>query len=113
MNNYLEKVMTSKEKEQEQYNEHLTKCTHVIQAIGFKHNEIPSLKRNGKELEIKYNNKTGAFDDADGKKVHGLYGAGIAWPERVTDPEGTVEYAVGLWKFMSYLKRVVPNWSSA
>ncbi|KAH8684585.1 pyridine nucleotide-disulfide oxidoreductase-domain-containing protein [Tricladium varicosporioides] len=111
VNNHLEKVITSKEKEQEQYSEHLRKCTHVIQAIGFKRNEMPSLKRNGKELETMYNDRTGAFDDSDGKKVHGLYGAGIAWPERVTDPEGTVEHAVGLWKFMAYLKRVVPNWS--
>jgi hypothetical protein len=30
----------------------------------------------------------------------------------VVDPEGNVEFAVGLYKFMNYLKRVVPNWRS-
>jgi len=35
---------------------------------------------------------------------------GIAFPESVTDPEGNKEMAVGLWKFMRYLKRIVPDW---
>jgi len=39
-------------------------------------------------------------------------GVYIAWPNRVTDPEGNVEYAVGLAKFMSFLKEVVPNWKA-
>jgi len=42
--------------------------------------------------------------------VSGLYGAGIAFPEKVLDPEKNVEYAVGLFKFMKYLQRVVPAW---
>jgi len=47
----------------------------------------------------------------DGRKVlPGLFGAGIAWPERVTDPHGNVEMAVGFWKFMRYVRRVVPSW---
>ncbi|KAF4610383.1 hypothetical protein G7Y89_g15736 [Cudoniella acicularis] len=113
VNRYLEKVVTTREKEQDLYKAHLTTCTHVVQAIGYQQNKIPIIQRDGKELEIKYNNKTGAFDDGQGKKVPGLYGAGIAWPERVVDPEGNIEYAVGLWKFMSYLKRVVPKWDAA
>ena len=55
---------------------------------------------------------TGGFRDEKGDEIRGLYGAGIAWPNRVTDPEGNVEYAVGLAKFMSFLKEVVPSWKA-
>lgn len=84
----------------------------MIQAIGFKPSEIPVLEKEGKKLDIKYDNVTGGFEDGEGKRVKGLYAAGIAWPERVVDPEGNTEYAVGLWKFMSYLQKVVPKWKS-
>ena len=57
-----------------------------------------------------YNHETAEFSDKEGNTIPGLYGAGIAYPEKVVDPEGNVEYAVGLAKFMKYLKRVVPNW---
>lgn len=110
---FLEKVATTKEKEQESYLEHLPACTHVVQAIGFHHNELPVLESEGKKLEVKFDNDTGSFADKEGVKIKGLYGAGIAWPERVVDPEGNVEYAVGLGKFMKFLKRVTPNWNSA
>ncbi|KAG9229935.1 hypothetical protein BJ875DRAFT_386255 [Amylocarpus encephaloides] len=110
---YLSKVSTSREKEQEVYKEHLPECTHVVQAVGFHRNKIPVLEREGQDLKVKYNHETGAFADKEGKAVKGLYAVGIAWPERVVDPEGNVEYAVGLWKFMSFLKRVVPKWSTA
>lgn len=107
---YLEKVGTTKEREQDDYKKHLTHCTHVIQAIGYKKNEIPTIGKNRQKLNIVYDHETGGFEDEKGEKVKGLFGAGIAWPERVVDPEGNVEYAVGLWKFMSYLKKVVPAW---
>ena len=107
---FLEKVSTTKEKEQETYLAHLPSCTHVVQAIGFRHNELPVLEREGGKLELVYDHETGGFGDKEGKRVRGLYGAGIAWPERVTDPEGNVEMAVGLAKFMKYLKKVVPEW---
>lgn len=110
---YIEKVTTTKEKEQQAYLEHLPNCSHVVQAIGFHADEIPIISRDGKNLEIKYNNRTAGFEDTEGKTIKGLYAAGIAWPERVVDPEGNVEYAVGLAKFMNYLKRVVPSWASA
>ncbi|PBP23276.1 hypothetical protein BUE80_DR006071, partial [Diplocarpon rosae] len=109
---FLEKVPTTKEKEQEVYLEHLPACTHVVQAIGFHQNKVPILEQDGKKIELVYNDRTAAFADAKGEKVKGLYAAGIAWPEKVTDPEGNVEHAVGLAKFMNYLKRVVPNWTS-
>jgi hypothetical protein len=61
--------------------------------------------------DLVYDHETAEFTDKQGKKIPGLYGAGIAYPEKVVDPEGNVEYAVGLAKFMKYLKRVVPNWN--
>lgn len=109
---YLQKVSTSREKEEETYLQHLPDCTHVVQAIGFHVNEVPRLTKEGGKCAIKADNETGGFTDMKGGKVNGLYGAGIAWPERVVDPEGNVEYAVGLFKFMRYLKRVVPAWKA-
>ncbi|QDS74671.1 hypothetical protein FKW77_009459 [Venturia effusa] len=110
VSNCLRKIATTREREQEDYKRHLPGCTHVVQAIGYISNEMPELERHGKPILPTYDNTTGGFADEKGDKVPGLYAAGIAWPERVVDPEGNVEYAVGLWKFMSYLQRVVPTW---
>lgn len=110
---YLSKIATTREKEQDDYGQHLPGCTHVVQAIGYKRNKIPALESNGKPIVPIYDNTTGGFEDEKGNKLEGLFGAGIAWPERVVDPEGNVEHAVGLWKFMSFLQRVVPCWVEA
>ena len=107
---YLEKIATTREREQDDYKNNLPGCTHVVQAIGFKSNDIPVLKKDGEEMEATYDYRTGGFEDVKGERVKGLYAAGIAWPERVVDPEGNTEYAVGLWKFMAYLTRVVKDW---
>lgn len=112
VSNFLEKVNTTREQEQSTYLEHLPSCSHVVQAIGFHQNKVPILEQGGQKLDLRYNDRTAGFSDASGKTVKGLYGAGIAWPEKVTDPEGNVEHAVGLAKFMNYLKRVVPDWKS-
>lgn len=40
----------------------------------------------------------------------GLFGVGIAYPELKSDPFGSVESQVGLWKFMTYLNKVMPVW---
>lgn len=109
---YLEKVFTEKAREQEYYEKHLPQCTHVVQAIGYTKNALPALANEDGELKVEYDNKTAGFSDQQGNEVKGLYGAGIAFPERVTDPENNVESAVGLWKFMNYLKRVVPEWKA-
>ena len=120
---YLTKVVTPKDPagEAEANKEHMIGCDYVVQAIGFKPDTSLRLSVNGITSPngnsrfyphaLDYNHETGAFADKVGKKIPGLYGAGIAYPERVVDPEGNVEFAVGLWKFMSYLKRVVPNWT--
>lgn len=107
---YLVKVATTKENEMKDYEKHLPECSHIIQAIGFTPNKVPVLSNEEGKVELKYDSEKGGFEDRKGRPVRGLYAAGIAWAERVTDPEGNVEYAVGLWKFMKYLKRVVPSW---
>jgi len=108
---YLQKVATTAERETTDYLTHLQACTHVVQAIGYYRNEIPELKVNGSPIRgLQHNAETGGFVDAQGAVIRGLYGAGIAWPERTVDPEGNVEYAVGLAKFMRFLKCVVPSW---
>lgn len=111
---HLTKVLTSKGNEEAIYREKLKDCTHVVQAIGFTPNPLPTLKMADRQLKPQFNNTTGGFTDSEtGERVKGLYGAGIAWPERVVDPEGNVEYAVGMWKFMKFLKREVPVWTGA
>ncbi|RKF66759.1 hypothetical protein GcM3_112024, partial [Golovinomyces cichoracearum] len=106
---YLEKVECSREKEDEIYKEYLPSCTHIVQAIGFTPQELPIFEKNGSKLDLNYNHLSQEFEEK-GKKICGLYGAGIAWPERVTDPEGSVSLDVGLWKFMKSVKKVAPYW---
>jgi hypothetical protein len=84
----------------------LPHCDYVIQAVGFTRDELPSMKQ-----LVEFNNETGGFTDPKtGSTVPGLFGAGIAFPEKVVDPEGNVEYAVGFFKFMKFLNRVIPEW---
>ncbi|CAH0004511.1 unnamed protein product [Clonostachys byssicola] len=106
------------------YKAELPGCTHVVQAIGYKRNTLPRLmvkersEFTPRHLTIEHDALTGRFRQIDhsGEKgkvfVPNLFGAGIAFPEVVTDPAGNVESAVGFWKFMRFLKRVVPEWVS-
>lgn len=86
----------------------LPRCNYIIQAIGYTPNELPSM-----ENRPQFDKTTGRFlDGKSGKRLNCLYGAGIAFPERVIDMSGDVEYAVGFFKFISFLKRVIPQWLS-
>jgi hypothetical protein len=87
-------------------------CKFVVQAVGYELNALPALRSRAKgPIEgLAYQHESGAFRDAAGHEVKGLFGAGIAFPERVVDKAGNTEYAVGFWKFMNYLKRVTPQW---
>ncbi|KAG8157727.1 hypothetical protein KVR01_012389 [Diaporthe batatas] len=108
---HLVKVATSHGSEAETYARELAGCTHVCQAIGYKPDPLPELRVDGRTVAPRFDNATGAFvDAASGGRIPGLFGAGIAFPQRVVDPEGNVEYAVGLFKFMNFLKKVVPGW---
>jgi hypothetical protein len=44
--------------------------------------------------------------------LDGLFGFGVAFPERRADPLGFPQYRVGLAKFMEYLNTVLPVWIS-
>ncbi len=108
---HLLKITTSHADENETYKRELADCTHVCQAIGYKVDPLSGLRVDGRGLTPKFDDVTGGFEDKkSGKRVPGLYGAGIAFPQRVVDPEGNVEHAVGLYKFMVFLKKVVPGW---
>lgn len=97
--------------EREAFVKELPGCDYVVQAIGFEKNPLPEFTGDNAPGELVFNHETGGFHDkTNGKEVKGLFGAGIAFPERVVDPEGNVELAVGFFKFMRFLKRVVPEW---
>ncbi|CAG8316217.1 unnamed protein product [Penicillium salamii] len=97
--------------ESAQYQKYLPECDYIVQAVGYTRDPLPQLTRNNAPLSMEFDHDTGAFHEpGTGPVISGLYGAGIAFPERVVDPHGNVEYAVGFFKFMKFLKRVVPSW---
>lgn len=74
-------------------------CTKAIYATGFERRLIPVEGMH----KIHYNDRSGII-------APGLFGFGIAFPEAKIDRYGTLEYRVGLWKFMEYLTAVMPIW---
>lgn len=72
----------------------------AVYAVGFHANQ--SIKIEG--VNINY------YDRHTGILALGLYGFGIAFPEKVTDRYGITELSVGLFKFARYLERVLPIW---
>lgn len=110
---FITKVDCSSGKEMAQFKLQLPFCTHIAQAIGFTRDPLPELSVNGSPLQPDFDHETGGFYDQRGRLVKGLYGAGIAFPERTVDPHGNVEYAVGFFKFMKFIKRVCPQWVAA
>lgn len=108
---YVAAIPYEKGEEAAAFAQHLPGSDFIVQAIGYTRNAIPELRTSdGKPVELTFDHLTGAFEAQEGK-VPGLYGAGIAFPERVTDPYGNVEYAVGFMKFMKFVKRVSPDWN--
>ncbi|KAK6859511.1 monooxygenase AgnR1 [Apiospora arundinis] len=94
------------EQEKAAFLRELPQCDHVVQAVGFARNELPKM-----ETDVEFVDTTGGFvDRVTRQPIAGLFGAGIAFPEKVTDRAGNVEHAVGFFKFMRFLKRVVPSW---
>ena len=114
---YLTKVAYEAGAEKETYERHLQGVDFYVQAIGYSRDPIPALKTSeGRAIEPVFDHENGHFaysgGSSEGKlqKLPGLFGAGIAWPARVVDPEGNVEYAVGFFKFMKHIKKVVGSW---
>ncbi|KAL4888687.1 pyridine nucleotide-disulfide oxidoreductase-domain-containing protein [Aspergillus ambiguus] len=108
---FVSKVDCSAGQEPAQYRRHLPSCDYLVQAVGFTRDPLPELSLDGYALdEIQFDPVSGGFQDRRGRAISGLYGAGIAFPERVVDPYGNVERAVGFFKFMKFIKRVSPQW---
>ncbi|MDF1757270.1 MAG: FAD-dependent oxidoreductase [Legionellaceae bacterium] len=79
---------------------YLQDCDFAVYAVGFS----PRKEINVDNLEsLNYNPYLGIIGP-------GLFGLGIAYPEKKSDPFGNCELQVGLGKFMKYLDRIIPTW---
>lgn len=78
----------------------LLESTKIIYAIGYEKNTLPKIEQNP---NLNYEDTTGFI-------APGLFGIGIAFPEKYEDPLGNKEYRVGLNSFMEYAQRIVPYW---
>lgn len=79
----------------------LDECDHAVYTIGFERRRRPRTPQWG-QLE---------HDPVNGILAPGLFGLGIAYPNRAADPLGGVQSRVGLQKFMSHLNTVLPIWA--
>lgn len=121
VSNYITKVAYDKGDEEGVFKQHLSGCDWYVQAIGYDRDPLPLLRMasSGKEVQPFFDHDNGYFKYADGKvegdvgslsRLPGLFGSGIAFPERITDPHGNVEMNVGFWKFMKATKKWVEVW---
>ena len=86
--------------DEEAQNTYLPECDKIIYAIGFERNPLPDF--HGTTFSM--------YDDKTGVIVPGLFGIGIAFPEKATDSVGNREYLVGVNSFQSYAQRIIPYW---
>jgi cation diffusion facilitator CzcD-associated flavoprotein CzcO len=82
------------------FEEKLAACDRVVYTVGFERRALPETRQWG---QLDYNPTNGIL-------APGLFGLGIAFPERATDRYGYVEYRVGLKKFMDQIDAVLPLW---
>lgn len=118
----LTKVAYQSGTEKEIYKSQLPGCEYVVQAIGYNRDPVPAIKlsSNGSVITPHFDHDIGVFnyvressDGAVGKleRLPGVYGAGIAFPERVVDKKyGHEEFNVGFFKFMKAVKKWVGEW---
>ena len=78
----------------------LASCNKVVYTVGFAPRTPPKTPQ---FMKLSSNKRNGII-------APGLFGFGIAYPEKVEDPYGNEEYNVGLWKFMTYINKVLPLW---
>ncbi|WP_292989866.1 FAD-dependent oxidoreductase [Mycobacterium sp.] len=79
----------------------LAECDLAVYTVGLDRRSSPETPQWG---QLDYNPDSGIL-------APGLFGVGIAFPQRAVDPYGYVEYRVGLKKFMEYLHEVLPLWT--
>ncbi len=84
-----------------QFKQILSTCNKVVYTVGFERRTLPTTPQ---LRNLIYNDRNGII-------APGLFGLGIAFPEKAEDSFGNEEYNVGLWKFMLYLNKVLPLWS--
>lgn len=80
-----------------------------VYAIGYERNPLPTIIYASVPLDpslIDYT-PTGQLKTREIDVIEGLFGFGIAFPERVVDLDGSSEAAVGLWKFMRLIKKSI------
>ena len=77
----------------------LRSCNKVVYATGFTQ-RAPQV----------YGVNTQRYDSSNGIIAPGLFGVGIGFPKKVSDPNGNIESNVGLHKFMLDLKISLPIW---
>lgn len=116
---HMTKIAYEKGQEKQVYEEHMPGCSYVIQAIGYARNQIPTLRlaSTGKEVEPQFDHDRGLFsytrEDGGKQRLPGIYGAGIAFPQRVVDKKyGHEEFNVGFFKFMKAVKGWAPEWKA-
>jgi len=86
--------------DQEARETYLPACTKIIYAVGYERNPLPE-GVGGTHVP---------YDDITGVIAPGLFGLGIAFPERACDSYGHPEYLVGLNSFQSFAQRQIPYW---
>jgi hypothetical protein len=121
----LEKIAYRKGDEEVVYARHMTKdVDFVIQAIGYARNPLPTIKVSSKgeeEVKPEFDHDKGVFTysspltsaksasaelGSEKRILPGLFGAGIAFPEKIVDKKyGHEEYNVGFFKFMKAVRR--------
>lgn len=81
-----------------------------IFAVGYERNSLPKISYNNtiispESIDYTPSGQLTSTVAASTSLLNGLYGFGIAFPERVKDLDGSDEAAVGLWKFMRHVKK--------
>jgi cation diffusion facilitator CzcD-associated flavoprotein CzcO len=83
-----------------EFEEKLAECDSAVYTVGLERRTLPETRQWG---QLDYNADNGIL-------APGLFGIGIAFPQRAVDRYGYVEYRVGLKKFMDYLHEILPLW---
>ncbi|KAK9815097.1 hypothetical protein WJX73_007434 [Symbiochloris irregularis] len=98
----LQRVNIS-ETPQEAVQQAVSACNKIVSAVGFNRNPLPKIVVEGKQLssnDIRHDPHSGVIIPDR------LFGYGIAFPEKVVDPEyGHTENNIGLLKFMKYVRK--------
>lgn len=100
------------------YKRELPRCTHIVYAVGYEPAPLPDIYVDRQRINgsLRFDMITSGFrlrtaDEVEDEVVAGLFGCEIAFPEKVADPEGHVEAAVGVTKFFRFAQRVRDVWA--